>query len=82
MQPDYAFSSVSGESKDPQKVYDIILEEIERIRKDGISEEDFNRTKKVLWGHYIRSMNDTEDYANAFMSHTLMGVDYFNYDKV
>ena len=82
MQPDYAFSSVSGESKDPQKVYDIILEEIERIRKDGLSEEDFNRTKKVLWGHYIRSMNDTEDYANAFMSHTLMGVDYFNYDKV
>ncbi len=82
MQPDYAFSSVSGESKDPKRLYDEVLAEIERIRKDGISREDFERTKKVLWGNYIRTMNDTEDYANSFLTHTLMGIDYFNYDKV
>ena len=82
MQPDYAFSSVSGESKDPKRLYDEVLAEIDRIRKDGIIREDFERTKKVLWGNYIRTMNDTEDYANSFLTHTLMGIDYFNYDKV
>ena len=82
MQPDYAFSSVCGESKDPKKVYEAVLAEIENLRVEGISEDDFERTKKVLWGHYIRSMNDTESYANAFIADTFMGIDYFNYDKV
>lgn len=82
MQPDYAFSSIDGESKDPQRVYDEVLAEVDRIRNEGISEADFERTKKVLWGQYIRSMNDTEDYANEFIRSTFIGVDYFNYDKV
>lgn len=81
-QPDYAYSSVSGESKDPKRVYAEALDEIERIRREGLSEEDFERTKKVLWGHYIRSMNGVESYAHEFLSDALAGVDYFNYDRV
>ncbi len=82
MQPDYAFSAVGGESKNPKAVYEKILAEIERIRQCGISEDDFNRTKKVLWGHYIRSLNDTEEYAGTFLRYSFMDIDYFNYDKV
>ena len=82
VQPDYAFSSVGGESKKPKAVYEKILAEIERIRQCGISEDDFNRTKKVLWGHYIRSLNDTEEYAGTFLRYSFMDIDYFNYDRV
>lgn len=82
VQPDYAFSAVGGESKNPKAVYEKILAEIERIRQRGISEDDFNRTKKVLWGHYIRSLNDTEEYAGTFLRYSFMDIDYFNYDKV
>lgn len=82
MQPDYAFSAIGGESKNPKAVYERVLSEIERIRQCGISEDDFNRTKKVLWGHYIRSLNDTEEYAGAFLRYSFMDIDYFNYDKV
>ena len=82
MQPDYAFSAVGGESKNPKAVYEKILSEIERIRQCGISEDDFNRTKKVLWGHYICSLNDTEEYAGTFLRYSFMDIDYFNYDKV
>ncbi len=81
-QPDYAFSAVGGESKNPKAVYEKILAEIERICQCGISEDDFNRTKKVLWGHYIRSLNDTEEYAGTFLRYSFMDIDYFNYDKV
>lgn len=81
-QPDYAFSAVGGESKNPKAVYEKILAEIERICQCGISEDDFNRTKKVLWGHYIRSLNDTEEYADTFLRYSFMDIDYFNYDKV
>lgn len=82
MQPDYAFSSIDGESKNPKKVYDAVLNEINRLHTDSIPQDDFERTKKVLWGQYIRSMNDTENYACEFIRNIFMGIDYFNYDKI
>lgn len=82
MQPDYAYSSASGESKDPQKVYERMLAEVRRVQKEGLDPDDFQRVKKVIWGDYIRSYNDVEDYAHAFLTLWFMGIDYFDYYKV
>lgn len=82
MQPDYAFSSIEGESKEPKRVYEIIMEEIENIHREGLNRDDFNRIKKVIWGHYIRTHNDVEDYASEFLRMSFMGIDYFNYYDV
>lgn len=82
MQPDYGFTSIEGESKDPDKVYEIILEELEKLNQVGLSEEDFERAKKVIWGQYIRSHNDIEDYACTFIQLLFMGIDYFDYYEV
>ena len=82
LQPDYGFTSLDGESKDPKKVYDTILRELDRVRKDGLCEADYERAKKVIWGRYIRTHNDIEDLATTFMQHLFMGVDYFNYYDV
>lgn len=82
MQPDYAFSEISGESKNPKEVYDKILNEIKRIRNEGISVEDYERAKKVLWGEYIRTYNDIEEFSHAFLSMYMMGVDLLNYEEV
>lgn len=79
MQPDYAYSSIDGESSDPKAVYDAVMKEIERVREEGLSKEDFERMKKVVWGEYIRSHNDIEDYANIFMRMLFMNIDYFNF---
>ena len=56
MQPDYAYSSIDGESSDPKAVYEAVINEVEETRKNGISKEDFERIKKVVWGEYIRSL--------------------------
>ncbi len=82
MQPSYAFSSIEGESRDPKRVYDIILDEIERVREEGLDESTFNRIKKVVWGNYIRGQNDVEEYAATFMQLKFMDIDYFNYYDV
>ncbi|MDY3971166.1 MAG: pitrilysin family protein [Clostridia bacterium] len=82
MQPDYGYSSIDGESSDPKAVYDAVINEVERVRKEGLSKEDFERIKKVMWGQYIRSQNDVEDYAVTFMQHLFMDIDYFNYYDV
>lgn len=78
-QINYGYTAMSGESKDPKKVYDMILAEVERLRSEGLCEADFNRIKKVTWGDYIRLYNDIEDYAHTFLSMTFMDIDYFDY---
>ncbi len=79
---DYAFSSLDGESKEPRKVFETVLNEIDAIKKQGLLEEDFERVKKVVWGRHIRMLNDVEDYASSFIRSVFMDVDFFNYDKV
>ncbi len=82
MQPDYAYSSISGESSDPKAVYEAVIGETQRVKREGLSKEDFDRSKKVVWGDYIRSLNDTENYAVTFIQMLFMGIDYFNFADV
>lgn len=82
MQPDYAYSSIDGESKDPKKVYEEILNEVDNAHKNGLNEDDFNRIKKVIWGRYIKTMNDVEDYAVTYMQMLFSGIDYLDYYEV
>lgn len=82
VQPDYGFSSLDGESKNPKKVYETILAELENVRENGLSEKDYERAKKVFWGRYIRTHNDIEDLAVTYMQYLFMGVDYFNFRDV
>ncbi|MCH5210286.1 MAG: insulinase family protein [Oscillospiraceae bacterium] len=82
MQPSYGYSSIDGESSDPKAVYDAVMGEVERVRKDGLDQDAFERMKKVMWGEYIRSQNDVEDYATTFMQLLFMDIDYFNYYDV
>ena len=82
MQPSYGYSAIEGESKEPKAVYEAVIAEIDRVRSEGLNEDDFNRIKKVLWGEYIRSLGDVEEYAVTFLQQTFMGIDYFNYYDV
>ncbi len=79
MHTDYGFSSIEGESKDPKAVYERVVKEIEDKQKCGLSEDDFNRIKKVVWGQHIREQNDVEDLGTEFLRLNLMGIDYFDY---
>ncbi len=82
MQPDYGFTTLDGESKDPERVYETILGEIDALKETGLSESDYERAKKVVWGRYIRTHNDIEDYASTFMQFLFMDIDYFDYYNV
>ncbi len=79
VQTSYAYSAIEGESRDSKAVYEAVKNEIERVRREGLNEDDFNRIKKVMWGRYIRSHNNVEEYAGMFMQFLFVGADYFNY---
>ncbi len=82
MQKDYAFTTIDGESPDPERVYDTILDEVDKVAKNGLSETDFELAKKVMWGKYIRSHNDIETYASTMLQLQFMDIDYFNFYDV
>lgn len=81
-QINYGYTAIEGESKDPQKVYDEVINYIDNLQKDGLCEEDFIRAKKIIWGKYIRSYNDIEDFAHQFLSDSFIDIDYFSYYDV
>lgn len=53
-----------GESSEPETVQDEIIQEIERIKKDGVSEQDFSVSLKRLYANEVRSFNDVDDLAS------------------
>lgn len=81
-QTDYGFVTVEGESEDPEKVFETVTQYIDNLGKKGLSEEEFERIKKVIWGNYIRSYNDIGSFAHEFISMDFMGIDYTDYYNV
>lgn len=77
-QIDYGFTAIEGESENPERVFEIIKD---MLSKAEIKEDDFNRIKKVIWGDYIRSFNDIEEFAHTFLSMNFVDIDYFDYYK-
>lgn len=76
MHTDYGYTSIEGESDSYEQVRDMIFEEIDSIKAQGLCEEDFNRFKKAMWGGYIRSFDNIAGFSHTFMSLKMMGIDY------
>lgn len=59
--PGAAFLCAGGESRDPETVREAVLAEAERLGREGIDEELFQRLKKAVYGNMVRSLNSFED---------------------
>ena len=76
---EYAHVLITGASKDPKKLEKELKYEIERLKQEGIAQEDFERNKKKLYGDYIRSFNDVSEIARTFLSDYFKGINSFDY---
>ena len=68
----FAHFVIQGFSEEPEKVIEEIKNEIEFFKARGISDEDFERTKKKIYGEYVKGFNDPETIASSVLA------DYFN----
>ncbi len=66
---DYGYSIIGGESEDPKSVLEKIRQHIGNINERGLSEEDFDRTKKKLVGYHLMELNSIEYIATNFVSY-------------
>lgn len=57
-----------GESGNPEAVCDAIREEMARLKREGVKEEDVRRSAKSLYGANVSGLNSPDVIANAVMT--------------
>ena len=76
---DYAYILVSGASRNPDEFLEKFNQEIENYINNGINEKDFERTKKMIYGEYVKEYNNVSDIARMFLNDFMKGVNSFDY---
>ena len=67
-----------GESTNPEKVKEEIFGRIDFLRKNGISDEDFEISTKRLYGLEVRGFNEVDDLANNIVDCYFNGYNLFS----
>ncbi len=75
----YSHVLITGQSNEPEKVYENFKEEVRRLKAEGIKVEDFERMKKMIYGGYVKEYNDVTDIARMFLADSFKGINSFDY---
>lgn len=75
--PQYAFSAVGGDTKDPDQLLERIHTEVDKLKATGFQVSDFERARKKKMGGYLRMLNSPENIAHEFTRYQFRGVDFF-----
>ena len=79
---DMAMLCASGDSRDPEAVRDAILEEAQRLCREGIDEADFLRMKRSAMGRRIRDLDGFSSTVFRVCAYRLSGFDYFDFPRI
>lgn len=75
--PQYAFSAVGGDTKDPDQLLERIRTEVDKLKAAGFQATDFERARKKKMGGYLRMLNSPENIAHEFTRYQFRGADLF-----
>lgn len=72
----------SGDSKDPQAVANAVLEQAEKIAREGIGAEDFLRLKRGSLGRRIRGLDSFDSTCFRLCAYRFSDYDYFRFPEI
>lgn len=75
----YAHVLITGQSSNPEDIYQKFKKEVSKLKEQGIEEKDFLRMRKMIYGGYIREYNDVGDIARMFLADSMKGINSFDY---
>lgn len=81
-EPSFSHIIIGGESPEPEKVRDIVMDELSKLCENGIPKDAFERIKRVFFGDFIRSFNSPEAIAHSLLDNLLKGNNLFDYIKI
>jgi predicted Zn-dependent peptidase len=76
--PTYGFSVIGGNTKDPDRLMQTIQDYIEKTKERGITEEDFQRSRKKMIGKFLEGLDSPRYIARNFTSYRFKDVDFFD----
>ena len=68
-----------GESREPARVRELLLEEVERLTREGLDEVLFERLKRAALGARLRQMDAPESLCRLQAGAYFAGTDYFQF---
>ena len=75
----YAHVLITGQSPEPEKVYEKFKKAVEKMKNSTIDTKEFNRIKKRIYGEYVKEYNDVEDIARMFLADYFKEINSFDY---
>ncbi len=78
----YGYVALSGDSKDPEKVREIVFSGIRKAQEMGLSEQDVERVRRAMTGQYIKQFNNLNGVAHQYMSQVFNGIGLFDFPQV
>ncbi|MBO6230296.1 MAG: insulinase family protein [Ruminiclostridium sp.] len=69
---------ISGDSREPDKVAEEVIKELERLKKDGIPRADFDTVKKMTYGDLISGFNNVGGVAKSVMNSDFIGISVYD----
>ena len=78
---DLCLLSIYGDSDDPQAVYEAVLEEAQRISREGFSEEWFRRLLHSSLGRRMRDLDSFSSICYRICAYELDDLSYFTFPE-
>ncbi|MDI3509172.1 MAG: hypothetical protein PWP55_1364 [Clostridiales bacterium] len=78
----YGFSLMGGESQQPLKVQDRIMEAINKYKQSGLNVNDLDRVKRKMLGDFLMSLNRIDGIASAYIAAAFKDINLLDYPKV
>ena len=79
----FAYTAISGEAECPEEVLRRIKAYISELTARGLSEDDFERSRRVLYAEYVKNFDAAEEIAYDMIDFVFDGADLLRFgDKV
>ena len=78
----FAYHSLTGEANDPQLVLEEIRAYLTKRAQNGLSREDFERAKRVMYAEFVKSFDSTDNIANNLLNFICEDSDLLHYADI
>ncbi|MBR7164534.1 MAG: insulinase family protein [Clostridia bacterium] len=78
----YGYVSLTGESRQPEIVRDMVFEGIKKVQETGLKEADVMRVRRAMTGQYIKQFNNLNAVAHQHMAQVFNNISLFDFPAV
>lgn len=74
----YGFSMIGGNSTEPERLMERIIDVFKQARQNGLDQEEFERMRKQKIGHFLKALNSPEFIATQFTRYKFNEINLFD----